>query len=235
MCLPCTRADPNHRGTPRSTRFRRCDHRTSWFAAGYSPVSARGIMPGRARLPPAPAALRGGHAHPHGVLRLRDHARTAARAVPGPGDRAGPLLRRRSRPAAPRLRRRVHVRRLPLDQADVARRHRGRPHAAGRRRRVRRRLRRARRAVVRVAPPHPRRPRAGGVRGGALLHAGLRGRSRGAAALRAPVRPGRSAVLLRPRQLRAAAGEPVGLPALDVAPVGRGRRAARGRDPAPHA
>ena len=192
-------------------------------------------MPGRARLPPAPPALRCGHAHPHRVLRLRDDARAAARAVSGRGDHGGPLLRRRPRAAAPRLRRRVHVRRVPPDQAAVARRHRRRPHAAGRRRRVRRRLRRARRAVVRGAPPQPQRPRAGVGLDAALLRAGLRGRVRAAAALRAPVRPGPAAVLLRPRQLRAAAGEPVGLPALDVPPVDRGRRAARGGDPAPHA
>ena len=47
----------------------------------YALVCARVNMPGRARLPPAPAVLCGGHGHPHRVLRLRVHPAVAARAV----------------------------------------------------------------------------------------------------------------------------------------------------------
>ena len=104
-----------------------------------------------------------------------------------------------------RARRGVHVRRLPADPGDVARRDLGGPAPARRRRRRRGRAGRRRRVVVRGAAALARVARARGHRDVLPVHPGLRGRVRRPAAVRPAVRPVRAAVVLRPALLRPAA------------------------------
>ena len=134
------------------------------------------------------AAVRRRHAGHHRVLRLRDHPRAAAGALPGRGDARRAVVGRQPRAAASRPRRVVHVLRLPAAEADVARRRLGRPLPARGRRGGRGRARRARRRLVRGAAALARLARGRGHRDGLLLRARLRRGLPHAAAVRAAVR-----------------------------------------------
>ena len=103
-----------------------------------------------------------------------------------------------------------------------------RPQRADRRHRARPRARHRGRRLLRGAPAHVRRPRARERRGAVHDRAGLRRRADAPAAVRQRARDGRVA-RARPHRLRPVRGEPAALGGLARGAVARARPPARGR------